>query len=422
VSFLRWSFIWWVVAWGQSVWSAAAASVGRGAVEGGGEFGVLALGGVGGHDRLGAVEGAGPLVQLHRHAGLQQPQPIGDGLVAERVQRRGGDVGRVCCRSSSRAWLRSWNRTGGPRRSRAHSATAAAGRVVGGSVRSSGGTSGRNASGWGSTATVLSSRVHARPSWRSPPPGSSATRRAFHPDGAPVGAALLYPGDGGLVQWLSHLDAQAEGALRVVVFDDTLLRRRWTWRRWRGPRRAWRRAWPGSGRTPPAAPSACPPTAATRRPAKAAPLGEVGVILAATVDPARFPKASAPASAPPTAPTGPGSRPGSPWASPPPAGRSSTPTTWARWRCWPTCPDAVGANPDVAAIAGVAADPEDLATLEAYGAAGSLRRAAGRLHRHHSSVARRLDQLGAALGIDLAQPTGLLRAHLALTTWRLLNH
>jgi DNA-binding PucR family transcriptional regulator len=63
----------------------------------------------------------------------------------------------------------------------------------------------------------------------------------------------------------------------------------------------------------------------------------------------------------------------------------------------------------------VAADPEDLATLEAYGAAG-------RLHRHHSSVARRLDQLGAALGIDLAQPTGLLRAHLALTTWRLLNH
>jgi DNA-binding PucR family transcriptional regulator len=82
----------------------------------------------------------------------------------------------------------------------------------------------------------------------------------------------------------------------------------------------------------------------------------------------------------------------------------------------------VGANPDVAAIAGVAADPEDLATLEAYGAAGSLRRAAGRLHRHHSSVARRLDQLGAALGIDLAQPTGLLRAHLALTTWRLLNH
>jgi hypothetical protein len=63
-------------------------------VEGGGEFGVLALGDVGGHDRLGAVEDAGPLVQLHRHAGLQ-PQPIGDdGLVAERVQRRGGDVGR----------------------------------------------------------------------------------------------------------------------------------------------------------------------------------------------------------------------------------------------------------------------------------------------------------------------------------------
>jgi DNA-binding PucR family transcriptional regulator len=69
----------------------------------------------------------------------------------------------------------------------------------------------------------------------------------------------------------------------------------------------------------------------------------------------------------------------------------------------------------------VAGNPEDLKTLDAYCTAGSLRRAADLLHLHHSSVARRLDQLGTALGIDLTDPTGLIRARLALTTWRLLN-
>jgi hypothetical protein len=38
-------------------------------VEGGGEFGDLPLGHRGGQDRLGAVEGAGPLVQLDRAPG-----------------------------------------------------------------------------------------------------------------------------------------------------------------------------------------------------------------------------------------------------------------------------------------------------------------------------------------------------------------
>ncbi|MEV0384711.1 hypothetical protein [Nonomuraea sp. NPDC050643] len=42
-------------------------------------------------------------------------------------------------------------------------------------------------------------------------------------------------------------------------------------------------------------------------------------------------------------------------------------------------------------------------------------------HLHHSSVARRLDHLSRALGIDPTDPTGLIRARLALTTWRLLN-
>jgi DNA-binding PucR family transcriptional regulator len=40
---------------------------------------------------------------------------------------------------------------------------------------------------------------------------------------------------------------------------------------------------------------------------------------------------------------------------------------------------------------------------------------------HHSSVSRRLDHIGATLGIDLTDPAGLIRARLALTTWRLLE-
>jgi DNA-binding PucR family transcriptional regulator len=75
----------------------------------------------------------------------------------------------------------------------------------------------------------------------------------------------------------------------------------------------------------------------------------------------------------------------------------------------------------VAAIARMANNPEDLETLDAYCHTGSLRRAADLLHLHHSSVARRLEQLGKTLDIDLTEPTGLLRARLALTTRRLLN-
>ncbi|WP_238413008.1 helix-turn-helix domain-containing protein [Saccharothrix deserti] len=65
--------------------------------------------------------------------------------------------------------------------------------------------------------------------------------------------------------------------------------------------------------------------------------------------------------------------------------------------------------------------PEDLDTLDAYCATGSLRRAADLLHLRHSSVARRLEQLGKTLGIELTEPTGLIRARLALTAWRLLD-
>ncbi len=84
-------------------------------------------------------------------------------------------------------------------------------------------------------------------------------------------------------------------------------------------------------------------------------------------------------------------------------------------------PDSARDNADVAAIARVADAPEDLETLDALGATGSLRRAADLLHLHHSSVARRLEQIGRTLGFELTEPAGLLRANLGLTTWRLLD-
>ncbi|MFF6789239.1 hypothetical protein ACVW0K_004189 [Streptomyces filamentosus] len=88
---------------------------------------------------------------------------------------------------------------------------------------------------------------------------------------------------------------------------------------------------------------------------------------------------------------------------------------------------AARADPDVAAVARLAvpgaggADGEALETLEAYCATASVRRAADRLHLHHSTVSRRLEQLGRALALDLTTPDGLTRARLALTLWRLLD-
>jgi hypothetical protein len=158
------------------------------------------------------------------------------------------------------------------------------------------------------------------------------------------------------------------------------------------------------------------------RPVKAASLADVGVLLATTVDRTRFPA---------------GVR----------AGISSADSPDRSWReartalrfTSPRQPVVhhgdLGAlallaqvpeeeardNPDVAAIGRLANNPDDLETLDAYCATGSHRRAAELLHLHHSSVTRRLDQLGRALGIDLTEPVGLTRARLALTTWRLLD-
>ncbi|MEU7134946.1 helix-turn-helix domain-containing protein [Streptomyces sp. NPDC046261] len=158
------------------------------------------------------------------------------------------------------------------------------------------------------------------------------------------------------------------------------------------------------------------------RPVKAAPLADVGVILATAVDPALFPAGV-------RAGIGAAGSPDRSWQEARTALRFTTPRQ-------PVVPyedlgalallaqvpqNAARGNADVAAIARIAGNPEDLETLDAYCATGSLRRAADLLHLHHSSVARRLEQMGKVLGIELTAPAGLTRAKLALTAWRVVN-
>ncbi|PWI42232.1 helix-turn-helix domain-containing protein [Streptomyces sp. ICBB 8177] len=158
------------------------------------------------------------------------------------------------------------------------------------------------------------------------------------------------------------------------------------------------------------------------RPMKAAPLAEVGVILAAGLDPARFP-------ADVRAGIGLADAPDRCWWQARTALRFTTPRDpVVHYRDLGAVallaqlpPDAVRDNADVAAIARVAGDRHDLETLDAYCATGSQRRAADLLHLHHSSVARRLDQIGGTLGVELSAPDGLMRARLALLAWRLLE-
>jgi PucR C-terminal helix-turn-helix domain len=155
---------------------------------------------------------------------------------------------------------------------------------------------------------------------------------------------------------------------------------------------------------------------------KAAPLADVGVILATTVDPARFPAGV-------RAGIGAADSPDRSWQQARTALRFTTPRRpvahyaglGALALLAQVPKDAARDNADVAAITRTAGSPEDLDTLDAYCATGSLRRAADLLHLHHSSVARRLEQIGKTLGFELTEPTGLLRASLALTAWRLLS-
>jgi hypothetical protein len=88
-------------------------------------------------------------------------------------------------------------------------------RAVGGSFKSAGGNSGMNASSSGSMSvilTVIVSGIIRHPSRILP--RSRTDRRAY--------PAVMEA----LVARLSHLDSQAEGAIRVVMFYDTLMRRR----------------------------------------------------------------------------------------------------------------------------------------------------------------------------------------------------
>ncbi|MBP2330704.1 hypothetical protein JOF56_011089 [Kibdelosporangium banguiense] len=158
------------------------------------------------------------------------------------------------------------------------------------------------------------------------------------------------------------------------------------------------------------------------RPVKAAPVAGIGVILATTMDPSRFPEGV-------RAGIGAAQSPGQSWLEARTALRFTTPRQPVVHYCdlgaltllAQVPPGLARENADVAAIAHMAGNPEDLETLDTYCATGSLRRAADLLHLHHSSVARRLDLIGRTLGIDLTEPTGLTRARLALTTWQLLN-
>lgn len=158
------------------------------------------------------------------------------------------------------------------------------------------------------------------------------------------------------------------------------------------------------------------------RPVKAAPLADVGVILATAVDADRIPAGV-------RAGIGAAQDPGRSWREARTALRFSTPRQpvvhyagLGALALLAQVPEGVAReNADVAAIARMADSPEDLETLDAYCTAGSLRRAADLLHLHHSSVSRRLEQIGRTLGIELTDPTQLIRARLALTAWRLLD-
>jgi sugar diacid utilization regulator len=155
---------------------------------------------------------------------------------------------------------------------------------------------------------------------------------------------------------------------------------------------------------------------------KAASLADVGVILATSLDTAGFPEGA-------RAGIGAAERPDRSWRE----ARTALRFTTARQpvvhygdlglvALLAQVPqDAARDSADVVAIARIAGHPEDLDVLDVYCVTGSVRRAADLLHLHHSSVARRLEQLGQSLGLELTEPTGLIRARLALTAWRLLN-
>ena len=158
------------------------------------------------------------------------------------------------------------------------------------------------------------------------------------------------------------------------------------------------------------------------RPVKAASLADVGVILATTIHPDRFPAGV-------RAGIGALDSPDRSWRQARTALRLTAPRRpvvhhgelGALELLAETSPDTVRGNPDVTAIDRLAGTPRDLETLDTYCGVGSIRRTADLLHLHHSSVARRLEHIGRTLGIELTRPAGLTRAALALAAWRIVN-
>lgn len=80
-------------------------------------------------------------------------------------------------------------------------------------------------------------------------------------------------------------------------------------------------------------------------------------------------------------------------------------------------PEDIALVADVAALDRLAAEPHGddvLAVLVAFCATGSTRKAAARVHRHHSTIAARLSHAERRLGFSFHAPGGRLRLDLAL--------
>jgi hypothetical protein len=158
-------------------------------------------------------------------------------------------------------------------------------------------------------------------------------------------------------------------------------------------------------------------------PLKATLIADIGVVLTTTLDPARFPAGV-------RAGIGAAENPDRAWQEACTALRFTTSrqpvvhySDLGAFALLAHLPhDAARDNADVAAIGRIATNAQDLDTLEAYCATGSVRRAADLLNLHHSSVARRLEQISLTLGLEITEPVSLTRARLALVTWRLLAH
>ncbi|MFE0644886.1 helix-turn-helix domain-containing protein [Streptomyces sp. NPDC058877] len=156
------------------------------------------------------------------------------------------------------------------------------------------------------------------------------------------------------------------------------------------------------------------------RPVKTALLADAGVILATALDRTRFPAAV-------QAGIGAAHRPDLAWCQARTALRFATSrepvvhhADLGALALLAAVPEHVARdNPDVVALDLLL--PEDVEVLDAYCASSSVRRAAELLHRHHSSIARRLDHIGRTLGLDPTTPAGLTRVRLALVIRRLID-